>query len=236
MTRCGSLPTSPDLPALPQISPPFPLLSNRKPSRIHSNKIVKTGFFGGSFDPIHLGHLIAAQDACEQLKLDKIVFLPTAQAPLRNDSPQASAENRLEMIRLAINGDPRFEVSDLEISRGGTSYTLETIRGIRKQNPNLSPIWIIGEDQLGKLPAWHRISELSKLTEFAWLARPGHSIPDIPQIPSLRLHTLRSHQIEISSSEIRMRIREKRPLRFLTPDPVIKYINEQNLYRINEIA
>jgi len=209
---------------------PFPLLSTARDPKITTESIVRVGFFGGSFDPIHLGHLIAAQDALEQLKLKKVVFLPTAQAPLRDNSVYATAEDRMEMIRLAIGSDRRFEISDLEIARGGISYTYETVAELQRQEPEIAPIWIIGEDQITKLPRWHRIHELSEKVEFAWLQRPGHLSIEAPNIASLRLHPLRSHQIEISSSEIRSRIREKRPLRFLLLDPVIAYINERKLY------
>jgi nicotinate-nucleotide adenylyltransferase len=192
---------------------------------------LKSGFFGGTFDPIHHGHLIAAQDALEQLELETVHFVPTAQSPLRDDAVRAGPEHRLEMIRRAVAGDSRFQVSDVEIARGGVSYTYDTVCALRKEQPERSPIWIIGEDQVGKLPRWHRIEELCRLTEFAFLARPDHTQPTDPELPELRLHRLRSHQVQISSTEIRRRVREKRPLRFLLPDPVIQYIHEHNLYR-----
>lgn len=191
---------------------------------------MKLGFFGGSFDPIHHGHLIAAQDAFEQLALTSLTFVPTAQAPLRESAVRADAGHRLQMIRLAIGGDTRFQVSDTEIVRGGVSYTIDTVSELRRQHPGTTPIWIIGEDQVTKLPRWHRIEELCLLTEFAFLQRPGHSEPAAPDLPHLRLHRLNSHQVELSSTEIRLRVREKRPLRFLLPDPVIQYIHERNLY------
>lgn len=192
---------------------------------------MRVGYFGGSFDPIHFGHLIAAQDAAEQLEVQHLVFVPAAQAPLRSDAVRARAADRLAMIHLAIDDDPRFEVTDIEIERGGVSYTIDTVSLLRKANASLKPIWIIGEDQLGKLPQWHRVEELCQLAEFAVLERPGHNTQTaLPELPGLRLHRLRSHQIEISSSEIRRRVREKRPFRFLLPDPVINYINERSLY------
>lgn len=191
----------------------------------------RIGIFGGSFDPIHIGHLVSAQDACEQLKLASLLFMPTATSPLRDAPHRASAEARLTMIRLALEDDPRFEVSDLEIRRGGVSYTIETVRDFQKTRPSASPVWIIGEDQVGNLPQWRDIEELARLAEFACLRRPGytgaHAAPDIPR---LRLHLVRSHRIEISSTEIRSRIREKRSIRFFLPEPVIDYINTNNLY------
>ncbi len=192
---------------------------------------MKNGFFGGSFDPVHVGHLIAAQDAFEQLRLHTLTFVPTAQAPLREQAVHATAGDRVEMLRLAIGDDRRFQVSELEIARGGVSFTFDTVAALREAEPAMTPIWIIGEDQVGKLPRWHRIGELCALTEFAYLQRPGHTQPVVPDLPGLRLHRLESHQVEISSSEIRQRVREKQPLRFLLPDPVINYIHERKLYQ-----
>jgi nicotinate-nucleotide adenylyltransferase len=177
--------------------------------------------------------LIAAQDALEQLSLDRLHFIPSAQAPLRPNAVQASAPDRLEMIRRAIAPEPRFQVSDLEIERGGISFTFDTVSILRQQHPDDTLFWIIGQDQVAKLHDWRRIEELAALTEFAYLERPGAPAvtgPAGPNIPQLRLHPLHSHQVEISSTEIRQRIREKRPLHFLLPDLVIRYIHERNLY------
>jgi nicotinate-nucleotide adenylyltransferase len=190
----------------------------------------KIGFYGGSFDPVHLGHLIAAQDAHEQLGLDRLYFLPAAQAPLRADSVRAAAADRLELLRLATAGDSRFEVLDWEIARGGISYTIDTALRARHTFPGSRLIWIIGEDQLDKLSRWHRAPELVGLVEFACLQRPGHAAPVAPDIEGLRLHRLVSHQIALSSTEIRQRIRKKRSLRFLLPDSAINYIQETRLY------
>lgn len=193
-------------------------------------KTLKLGFFGGSFDPIHHGHLIAAQDAMEQLSLDELQFVPTAQAPLRKDVVRSKPEDRVEMIRLAVEAEPRFGVSAIEIERGGISYTIDTALALQAEHPGATLIWIIGQDQLAKLSDWYRIEDLCALLEFAYLQRPGFPDSAEPQIPGLRLHRLRSHQVEISSTEIRQRIREKRPLHFLLPEPVIRYIYERNLY------
>lgn len=190
----------------------------------------RLGFLGGTFDPVHHGHLIAAQDALEQLALEALYFVPTAQSPLRDDAVCADAHHRLQMLHLALAGDTRFAVSDMEVERGGISYTYDTLTALRQKHPGIEPIWIIGEDQVGKLEQWHRSHDLATLAEFAFLQRPGQAPPAAPQIPGLKLHRLRSHQVEISSTEIRERVREKRSLRFLLPDPVIKYIYEHDLY------
>ncbi len=191
---------------------------------------MKFGFFGGSFDPVHIGHLIAAQDAYEQLHLDRLFLVPAAQAPLRTDSARATPADRLAMLRAATAADPRFETLDWEIRRGEISYTIETVQQARQTFPEADLVWIIGEDQLAKLPQWRQIDQLCRLTSFAFLQRPGHTISSPPAIPGLRLHALHSHQIEISSTEIRQRVRENRAVRFLLPDTVIDYIRQNHLY------
>lgn len=191
---------------------------------------MKLGFFGGSFDPVHLGHLIAAQDAHEQLGLDRLFFVPTAQAPLRDDSAHAAAKDRVAMLKLALANDTRFEVVDWEVERGGVSYTVDTVEQVRERFSGSHPVWIIGEDQVANLPRWHRIAELCQLTDFAYLQRPGHPLLSLPDLPGLRLHRLISHQVALSSTEVRQRVREKRPLRFLLPDTVIDYIHKRSLF------
>jgi nicotinate-nucleotide adenylyltransferase len=200
------------------------------PKDADSKQILKLGFFGGSFDPVHLGHLIAAQDAHEQLELDSLFFVPAAQAPLRDANVHASAADRVALLERALAGDSRFQILDWEIERGGVSYTFDTVARARCEFPNATLIWIIGEDQVAKLPGWHRLDELCAMTDFAFLQRPGHTLPSIPDLPNLRLHRLISHQVELSSSEIRQRTLENRPLRFLLPDPVIEYIQQRSLF------
>src|SRR5690606_16842384 len=146
------------------------------------------------------------------------------------DSPRATPFDRLEMLRAATANDPRFETLDWEIHRGEISYTIDTVRQARKTFPSAQLIWIVGEDQLAKLPRWHEIDELCRLADFACLQRPGHTVSAPPEIPNLRLHPLVSHRIELSSTEIRQRVRENRALRFLLPDTVIDYIERSHLY------
>jgi nicotinate-nucleotide adenylyltransferase len=193
----------------------------------------RIGVFGGSFDPVHLGHLLAAQDACEQMKLDRVIFMPTAQAPLKDRFPGASPEKRLELLRAAITGDRRFEVSLLELERGGVSYTIDTARALRREHPADAIYWIIGADQAEQLANWRELEALAAIVEFIVLARPGYTAPagSAALPPSVRLHPVASHVLDISSSEVRRRVAAGQPVRYFLPAPVADRIEKERLYR-----
>ena len=191
---------------------------------------MKIGFMGGSFDPVHFGHLIAAQDAYERGGLDRLVFVPAAQAPLKPGSVQASAEERLAMLRAAVAGDVRFEISDYEVRKGGVSYTIDTVRHLRVQFPGDELGWVIGADQLDRLHLWREIGELVRLVEFIVLARPGWDAGERPAIPGLRLRVCEGHRIELSSTEVRDRVRAGLPVDAMIPHKTVEYIRETGLY------
>lgn len=191
---------------------------------------VKIGFLGGSFDPVHFGHLIAAQDAFEQYKLDRLILVPAAQAPLKPNDVQSANEDRLAMLRAATEWDHRFEISDFELRKGGVSYTIDSARFFRKQYPEDQLFWIIGGDQLPKLHLWREIRELALLVEFIFLERPGHTVKAAPNVPGLRLHRCDGHLMEISSTELRERIRRGLSLDYFVPHKAIVHINEKRLY------
>lgn len=192
---------------------------------------VKIGFLGGSFDPVHFGHLIAAQDAVEQYKLDRLVLVPASQAPLKPNDVQSSNDDRLAMLRAATEWDHRFEISDFELHKGGVSYTIDSARHFRAQFPNDQLFWIIGGDQLPKLHLWREIEELARLVEFIFLERPGHPVKAAPAIPGLRLHRCDGHLVEISSTELRERVRRGLSLDYFIPHKAIVHIQEKRLYR-----
>lgn len=192
---------------------------------------MKIGFLGGSFDPVHFGHLIAAQDAFEQHKLDRLVLVPAAQAPLKPSDVQSSAEERLAMLRAAVGWDHRFEISDIELRRGGVSYTIDSARYFRELYPNDELYWIIGGDQLPKLHLWKEIGELAKLVDFIFLERPGFPIKAGVDIPGLHLHRCDGHLLAISSTELRERVQHDLSLDYFVPHKAIVYIREKNLYR-----
>ena len=192
---------------------------------------VKIGFFGGSFDPVHFGHLCAAQDACENHQLDQLFFVPAAQAPLKPHDAQSSAGDRLAMLRAAVKEDRRFEVSDYEVTKGGMSYTIDSVRHFRTQLPHDRLFWIIGSDQLPQLHLWKDIHELAPLIEFIFLERAGRPVKAGPAIPGLRLHRCAGHGMEISSTELRERVGRGLPLDYFVPHKTIVYIKENGLYR-----
>ncbi|MFI5357565.1 MAG: nicotinate-nucleotide adenylyltransferase [Opitutales bacterium] len=191
---------------------------------------MKIGLLGGSFDPVHFGHLMAAQDAFEQYQLDRVILIPAAQAPLKPNEVQSSAEDRLAMLRLATEWDRRFEVSDFELREGGVSYTLGSVRHFRARYPHDQLYWIIGGDQLPKLHLWHEIAELAKLIEFIFLERPGHPVRAREDIPGLRLRRCDGHLLAISSTELRDRVRRHLSLDYFVPHKAIVYIREHRLY------
>jgi nicotinate-nucleotide adenylyltransferase len=185
---------------------------------------------GGSFDPVHFGHLIAAQDAYEQYQLDRLVIVPAAQAPLKPQDVQSTSADRWEMLRAATEWDHRFELSDYELKKGGVSYTIDSVRHFRAQYPDDQLYWIIGGDQLPRMHLWREIGELAKLIEFIFLERPGHPAKTHAEIPGLRLHRCDGHLIEISSTELRERVRGGLSLDYFVPHKAIMYIQEKRLY------
>lgn len=191
---------------------------------------MKIGFLGGSFDPVHFGHLIAAQDVYEQCNLDRLYLVPAAQAPLKPNDVQSSTDDRWEMLQAACEWDRRLNVSDYELRKGGVSFTIDSVRHFRAQFPHDELFWIIGGDQLPLLHKWKEIAELVKLVEFIFLERPGHPARTHGNIPGLRLRRCDGHLIEISSSELRRRRREGLSLNYFCPQKVIAYIEEKKLY------
>lgn len=194
-------------------------------------RAVKIGFLGGSFDPVHFGHLLAAQDAYEQHKLERVILVPAAQAPLKPTEVQSSIEDRLAMLRAAVEWDRRFEISDFELRRGGVSYTIDSARHFRALYPNDELYWIIGGDQLPKLHLWKDIAELARLIDFIFLERPGFPVKARADIPGLSLHRCDGHLLAISSTELRERARQHLSLDYFVPHKAIIYIRDHSLYR-----
>ncbi len=192
---------------------------------------MKIGLFGGSFDPVHWGHLLSAQDAVEDLDLDRLVFIPAAQAPLKSADVRATGEARVALLRAAVDGDARFEVSDWEVRQGGVSYSVETARHFRAVWPDAKLFWLIGADQLAKLSQWREIAELARLVEFAVHRRPGFSVETPTGIPGLKLHACRGREVELSSTEIRERARAGQPIDWFLPHKAVEQLQKMALYR-----
>lgn len=180
---------------------------------------------------MHLGHLLAAQDALEQAPLDRVIFMPTAQAPLKGRAPGLDGNHRLDLLRAAIAGDARFEVSTLELERGGTSYTIDTARTLQAAHPGAELFWIIGADQARLLGQWRDIATLAGLVQFVVLARPGFVVPPVAERPAnVRFVTVAVHEFAISSSEIRARLGAGRSVRYFLPAVVADRIEREHLY------
>ena len=200
----------------------------------------RIALFGGSFDPIHLGHLISARAVAERLELSRVIFLPSAAPPHKNASDLLAPEHRAEMVRLAIAEEADFEFSDFDLTRSGPSYTVETIAHFGQQlGPEAVLYWIIGADSLPELPTWCRARELVASCRIVTAARPGWERIDFDalrphfsaeQIDGLRANMVETPRIDISATDIRRRVREGRSIRYLVPETVCEYILEHRLY------
>lgn len=204
-----------------------------------SGEPLRIGILGGTFNPVHLGHLILAQDACELFELAKVLFVPCAQAPHKSATVLASSEHRLAMLQAAIEDDPRFEVSDLELQRGGISYSVDTVRELKSRQPHAELCFIIGSDSLAELHLWKDVETLLTLCRFMILSRPGTDDEtgwrQVRRLPSpwpdrLLAQSRTGHRVEISSSNIRHRVAEGLSIRYLVPPAVEMYVVEHHLY------
>lgn len=197
--------------------------------------------YGGSFNPIHNGHLIIARAATEQLGVERTILIPSAAPPHKANSDLASPEDRLEMVRLAIAGEPGFEVSDIELHRQGPSYTILTIEAYRRElGSDVQLYWLIGGDTLPELGTWYRVGELVDLCRIVTASRPGFEAPDLSplltvltpaQIERLRGGMIKTPLVDISATQVRQRVREGPSLSGLVPDRVAEYVLRHGLYR-----
>jgi nicotinate-nucleotide adenylyltransferase len=197
--------------------------------------------FGGSFNPIHCGHLIAARAVAEHLGLSRVILIPAGVPPHKRPRDLADARDRLEMARLAVEGEAVFEVSDFELRQEGLNYSIRTVEAFRQMlGPDVHLHWIIGADTLLELHTWYRTRELVDLCRMVTAVRPGYDTPDLSQlltvlspqqVQCLKDRIVPTPRIDISASSIRARIRAGRSIRYLTPDAVREYIESRGLYR-----
>jgi nicotinate-nucleotide adenylyltransferase len=197
----------------------------------------RIGIYGGSFDPIHIGHLAIAEEAGHALHLREVLFVPASRQPLKGGAQGASAPQRLEMARLACAGNPRFRVSDIELRRPPPSYTVDTLAALRAEaGPGAELIFILGADAARDLPRWHRAAEILGLARLAIVGRPGVELrverleADLPGIAE-RCDLIDGPRLEVSSSDLRARLASGRPARYQIPDPVLAYIDAHRLYQ-----
>lgn len=197
------------------------------------------GIYGGTFNPIHLGHLLAGQAVAEAAHLDLVLFLPCSVSPFKFGAPDlAPGADRLEMIRLSVAGDPLFEACPLDLERGGISYALDTVLALRQRYPGDRLSFIVGMDSLRELSHWHRINEMLNLCDVISVERPGTDVPisqaelAFPEAVRNRLlaNVVHGRHCEISSSDVRRRIAQGKSIRYLVCPAVDDYIRTRGLY------
>jgi nicotinate-nucleotide adenylyltransferase len=201
----------------------------------------KLALFGGTFDPIHLGHTAVAQSAGEQIDADRVIFVPARCSPLKGFFPVASDEDRLAMIRLAMRGHETFDVSDWELRRAAPSYTLDTVRHFQQlYGPETAIHWLLGADAVNDLIHWYRIDELIDACNLTIMYRGGYGVPTFEKyvslwsaekIEKLRANVVQTPSIDISSTEVRRRLAAGEDVRNLLHPDVIDYIRKHGLYR-----
>lgn len=201
----------------------------------------RIGLYGGSFDPIHFGHLIAARAIGEQLGLVRVILIPSGQPPHKTLGQVSDGAYRLAMTRLAVEGDAFFEVSDVEMHRAGPSYTLDTIASFRGRfGDDADLFWIIGADSLPELPTWYRVAELVRAATIVTAVRPGWRPPNLEMLApavgeapakELIFNCYATPPIGISATDIRARIAAGRSVRYLLPEAVVSYIQANALYK-----
>ena len=190
--------------------------------------MLNLGILGGTFDPPHLGHLVLAQAAYETLILDKIVLIPAKIQPHKTNKIMASAQSRYEMCKLAINDDPRFEISDMEIRRSGLSYTVDTLQELKSLRPDSKLTLVIGADNISDIADWKDPERIFSLCEVAAAARPNCR-PEGAYVSRIKIFDM--PMVEISSTQIRQRVMAGLSIKYLVPQSVEKYILHHGLYR-----
>lgn len=197
----------------------------------------RLGLFGGTFDPPHVGHLILASEARAQLDLTRVLWTVTPDPPHKQDQFITPLEDRLAMVKLAIEGNPFFELSDIELNRPGPHYTVDTIHILAKQNPEAQIVPIIGGDSLHDLPTWHEPQELVYAAHWVGVMRRPGEEPNLSELerelPGItsKVHYVNAPLLEIASREIRNRVASGQPYRYYLPSPVFHYINDHHLYK-----
>ena len=202
--------------------------------------MARIALFGGSFNPIHLGHLAAAEGVVDALSLERVVFVPAGTPPHKTPSCLAPAAHRMRMVELAVRDNPRFELWDFEARASGTSFTIDTVRDWKRNHGAAGPVdFVIGADTVRELPTWRSIGELFEECTFVVVSRPGwgDEVPNelADQVGRERVDAMWRRKVnvplvDVSSSELRRRLAEGRSVRYLVPDAVIAYIREHGLY------
>jgi len=193
--------------------------------------IRRVGIMGGTFDPIHHGHLVAASEVADRFELDEVVFVPTGQPWQKADEPVSSAEDRYLMTVIATASNPRFQVSRADIDRGGPTYTVDTLRDLHAEyGPKVQLFFITGADALEKILSWKDLDQMFELAHFIGVTRPGFELTDA-HLPADTVSLVEVPAMAISSTDCRARVAGGGPLWYLVPDGVVQYIAKRGLYR-----
>ncbi|GAA4629380.1 nicotinate-nucleotide adenylyltransferase [Cellulomonas oligotrophica] len=190
----------------------------------------RLGVMGGTFDPVHHGHLVAASEAAAQFDLDEVVFVPTGQPSFKQDRDVTVAEHRYLMTVIATASNPRFTVSRVDVDRVGLTYTVDTLRDLRAQRPEADLYFITGADAVAQMLTWKDAAELFEMARFVAVSRPGHAL-SVAGLPAGRIDVLEVPALAISSTDVRARARAGKPVWYLVPDGVVQYIAKHRLYR-----
>jgi nicotinate-nucleotide adenylyltransferase len=195
-----------------------------------SSGVLRLGVMGGTFDPIHHGHLVAASEVRAAFNLDEVVFVPTGHPWQKADYPVSPAEDRYLMTVIATASNPRFSVSRIDIDRAGPTYTIDTLRELREGREEKTELFFItGADALAQIMSWHGVDELVDLAHFVGVTRPGHTLSD-PGFPEGSVSLFEVPAMAISSTDCRARIAAGLPIWYLVPDGVVQYISKRRLY------
>lgn len=190
----------------------------------------RIGVMGGTFDPIHHGHLVAASEVQAQFGMEQVIFVPTGQPWQKGHEEVSSAEDRYLMTVVATASNPRFSVSRADIDRGGPTYTIDTLGDLKEQYPDAELYFITGADALAQILSWHRVQELFELAGFIGVTRPGYAL-DVEHLPRGSVSLVEIPAMAISSTGCRQRVEEGMPVWYLVPDGIVQYITKRRLYR-----
>jgi len=190
----------------------------------------RVGVMGGTFDPVHHGHLVAASEVAARFELDEVVFVPTGHPTFKQDQDVTVAEHRYLMTVIATASNPSFTVSRVDVDREGLTFTVDTLRDLKAQRPDAELFFITGADAIEQILTWKDAEELFTMAQFVAVTRPGHTL-SVDGLPGDRVHVLEIPALAISSTDVRERARAGQPVWYLVPDGVVQYIAKHRLYR-----
>ncbi|MDY6996940.1 MAG: nicotinate-nucleotide adenylyltransferase [Actinomycetota bacterium] len=202
----------------------------------------RLGVMGGTFDPIHNGHLVAASEVADLFDLEEVLFVPTGQPWQKRSRQVSAAEDRYLMTVIATASNPRFSVSRVDIDRGGPTYTKDTLRDLRRLNPDAELYFITGADALASILSWQNWEEMFAIAKFIGVNRPGYELDGkhisaaMAELPADALHLVEVPALAISSTDCRVRAEQSRPIWYLVPDGVVQYVAKRDLYRTHSVA